>query len=677
MKRTCTWLLALAGVLGLAGTTQAGPYGFIPLFFPQLFGQDSTRTTLPAQSTLVAQGRLDFGFPVYGGERVVVPVSVAVQQKPGVDAERLADFLWDCVDAMSDLAPEIRFVFRSMQPTTPYHLAAAMVLEYLSAVDAAERSTTPGGTVAQTLPASVPLYPPPAKCKACEGQQACPGVSSCPLGYTAKPTYIGQTPITQSGTFSVGYSTTAFGTFAEACDNPPACPACAKASAAKACKCCEKCDDCKDCCCAKKPCKCCEKCESCKDCTCSKTAGCSGDNLVPGMVLSKERIGKVIIWSPEYHHPPLPPMMPPMMPSMTHPRYNDGDMCVGGVVIRAQPCDRENLNKFMIWTPGVAPEYLHPPMPPMPPMMPPYAHAPCAPCGPPAFTAHPFVTPLPCPDGDFTYYGKQPMPAMPLPCGDFTYYGKQPMPAMPPLPPLPNPYMPAPPYQVMNPMMPSPFDELRELHYQREMIASAIDQVEQELARMEAQRLEAQRLAVQRIETQRQTFQVHTAPATCQANSVHLMTEHFEAHCNSLRCVPGDPHRIMLEGSVRLTCKKCGQNVQIEAPCVVVNMKDGTFTVESHGQSAPTPPQAVQGVRDLPVTERVEMVQDASGRCIPVVTWTRTVSAPLIPPAPVAPAAPAMPKSMRRAMPAGEMLPMPRPVAPPRPVVPVNVDGDK
>ena len=37
----------------------------------------------------------------------------------------------------------------------------------------------------------------------------------------------------------------------------------------------------------------------------------------------------------------------------------------------------------------------------------------------------------------------------------------------------------------------------------------------------------------------------------------------------------------MLEGDVRLTCKKSGHAVRIEAPCVIVNMKDGTFTVEA------------------------------------------------------------------------------------------------
>jgi len=55
----------------------------------------------------------------------------------------------------------------------------------------------------------------------------------------------------------------------------------------------------------------------------------------------------------------------------------------------------------------------------------------------------------------------------------------------------------------------------------------------------------------------------------------------FEAHCNALRCVEGEPHRLVLEGDVRLVCKKSGHPVCIEAPCVTINMKDGTFSVMS------------------------------------------------------------------------------------------------
>jgi hypothetical protein len=591
MKRTCSWLLALAGVLGLAGTTQAGPYGCIPLFFPQLFGQDSTPVAAPTQPPSDSRTtRLDFGFPIYHGSFAwTVPTSVAVRTqvdaKALCDADSLADFFWDCFDALSDLAPEVRVVLHCVRPTTPYHLAAAAVLEYLSAVDTAQRAgdSTSGFTpAAAVVPTACPSDD---ACKKCNSPQGCPKSSSCPLGYSVQPPCVPAPAVSSGGggflvrlgpnmtwepvpmtwyhpAYGTGPSMPPYVPFpgtvtrivaadvAEACDNLPACPA----SSRKACKCCENCEDCKDCTCGK------------------KVVGC-GDHCVPGMILSKEKLGKVILWAPgiaqEYLHPPMPCPMPPPLP---HPRYQDGGWMTGGVALTYPP-----------------------PLPP------------------PPFAVNPFAPPMPPPA----------------------------------------------PYQVMNPMLPCPLNELRELHCQREMIAAAIEQIEQELARIEAQR------------------HIHAAPAASHASSVHLMTEYFEAHCNALRSVGSDPHHLLLEGDVRLTCKKSGHHVHIEAPRVIINMKDGTFTVES--QPAQTPCPSAQPIHAVPqnvMMEHVQYMQDASGRCVPVVTSTRLVS-----PTPVAPwtaPMPAKPASPHwRYPPVGEMLPMPRPVAPPRPVLPVGDDGDK
>ena len=58
----------------------------------------------------------------------------------------------------------------------------------------------------------------------------------------------------------------------------------------------------------------------------------------------------------------------------------------------------------------------------------------------------------------------------------------------------------------------------------------------------------------------------------------HLVTPDLDAHCERM------PHRgdvVILEGNVLLLCKKHAQPIRIEAQRVIVNMKDGSFTVES------------------------------------------------------------------------------------------------
>jgi hypothetical protein len=63
------------------------------------------------------------------------------------------------------------------------------------------------------------------------------------------------------------------------------------------------------------------------------------------------------------------------------------------------------------------------------------------------------------------------------------------------------------------------------------------------------------------------------------AQAVHLVTPHFEARCERMTGGAGD--RLVLEGDVQLTCKKHGQDIRIAAARVVVDVKEGTFTVES------------------------------------------------------------------------------------------------
>jgi hypothetical protein len=59
-----------------------------------------------------------------------------------------------------------------------------------------------------------------------------------------------------------------------------------------------------------------------------------------------------------------------------------------------------------------------------------------------------------------------------------------------------------------------------------------------------------------------------------------LVTPDFEAHCEKMTH-KGD--MIVLEGNVLLLCKKHAQPMRVEGQRVLVNMKDGSFSVESAG----------------------------------------------------------------------------------------------
>ncbi len=73
---------------------------------------------------------------------------------------------------------------------------------------------------------------------------------------------------------------------------------------------------------------------------------------------------------------------------------------------------------------------------------------------------------------------------------------------------------------------------------------------------------------------------IEAQPTTTCVPQAHLVTPHFEAHCERMSC-NNTQDRIILEGDVRLTCKKDGQQYRVEGQRVVVNLQDGTFAVES------------------------------------------------------------------------------------------------
>jgi hypothetical protein len=419
MKRICSWLLALAGLLSLAGTTHAGNLPLIPLYLPGLFGQDFT-----------GQAATPSGIPE-------VPARDGATVR---DSDWLGEWLANSVDLLVEYAPEARVLVQSLRPCTPYHIAAAAILEYIAAMDAAQQPANPvfvGG----------PYY-------LREDQ-------------LTSPSQYAATPAVCAG--SAAPACSKFGP-CQACDAVP-CPA--VSASTKGCKCCEDCKDCKN------------------NCTCAKGA-------------------------------PI---------TTTHG-------LTGSIVVMQRCCEAPVCSAPV-------------PMPAMPP------HGPCTP---------------------FTF-GFAP-----------------------------------PPHLLVPPMPPGPLDELRELNIQRQMISAAIEQIEHELARIEMQR------------------HVAMAPVVHNAQKVHLVTEHFEAHCDSLRCVNGNVHCVILEGDVRLSCKKCGQAVRIEAPRVVVNVKDGTFTVTAQ-QGAVAPPVAPLNVQMVPLTvpwlaPNANAVYSCPTPQLAPATWTMPLPAP-------------------------------------------------
>jgi hypothetical protein len=103
-------------------------------------------------------------------------------------------------------------------------------------------------------------------------------------------------------------------------------------------------------------------------------------------------------------------------------------------------------------------------------------------------------------------------------------------------------------------------------------------------------------------------------PASTQSAPVaHLVTPDFDAHCQ--RISHRDGH-IVLEGNVMLLCKKHAQPIRVEGQRVILNLKDGTFTVETASQppmatyrihAINTPDQVVDVVMPVPMRRVIEL----------------------------------------------------------------------
>lgn len=97
---------------------------------------------------------------------------------------------------------------------------------------------------------------------------------------------------------------------------------------------------------------------------------------------------------------------------------------------------------------------------------------------------------------------------------------------------------------------------------------------------------------------------IEVVPVVHHAKPVHLVTPDLDAVCERMH------HRgdmVVLEGNVLLLCKKHAQPIRIEAQRAIVNMKDGTFTVESGTHVVPTSGFGVQRTSAIePATLRIE-----------------------------------------------------------------------
>jgi hypothetical protein len=87
------------------------------------------------------------------------------------------------------------------------------------------------------------------------------------------------------------------------------------------------------------------------------------------------------------------------------------------------------------------------------------------------------------------------------------------------------------------------------------------------------------------------------------------VTPDLEAHCQRIVHKDG---MVILEGNVLMICKKHAQPLRIEAPRVVLNMKDGSFTVEAQALTTLTTSSfgvmRTTGVVEVPMPQRVIQV---------------------------------------------------------------------
>lgn len=89
---------------------------------------------------------------------------------------------------------------------------------------------------------------------------------------------------------------------------------------------------------------------------------------------------------------------------------------------------------------------------------------------------------------------------------------------------------------------------------------------------------------------------------------VHITTPNLEAHCRHMTCL-GTRDRVLLEGDVRLTCRKDGQVTRIEAPRVLVDLVHGTFTVETGTTSTSHRPASVGTMQPMPSAEQYYLIR--------------------------------------------------------------------
>jgi hypothetical protein len=82
-------------------------------------------------------------------------------------------------------------------------------------------------------------------------------------------------------------------------------------------------------------------------------------------------------------------------------------------------------------------------------------------------------------------------------------------------------------------------------------------------------------------------------------DAVYINTPTMEARCQRMTCV-GTRERVLLEGDVRLICKKGTDVTRIEAPRILVDLVQGTFTVEAGKAPAAVSPPSNVGSYPVP-----------------------------------------------------------------------------
>jgi hypothetical protein len=102
---------------------------------------------------------------------------------------------------------------------------------------------------------------------------------------------------------------------------------------------------------------------------------------------------------------------------------------------------------------------------------------------------------------------------------------------------------------------------------------------------------------------------IHVVQVAQQTRPVHLVTPDLEAHCERMHH-QGDT--VILEGNVLLLCKKHALPMRIEAQRVAVNMRDGSFHVDSMVRQMPVSSFGVQrtsAVEMMPIPMNTDCIR--------------------------------------------------------------------